>query len=331
MTPTSVSSSVSSGPALPHNARASEWINELLLGMRLSGLNYRCLQIAPPFGIHFDNGNRCAQFHFITQGPVLLKNGSEAQWLQTGDAVLLPRGGDHHLLSSSDVESRDVEQIDAVPLCDSISQVDTCSDASEKRDAVRLFSGCMQFDLGGMHPLIAMMPAVMHVGTLLSRYPEMLPMLEAMARESRLERAGAAGILSRLADVVAASIVRGWVECGCGDIGGWVEALRDPRLGKVIAAIHHAPGHDWTVTEMAAITGSSRSVFAERFRAALGTSPLGYVTQLRMRLANQWIGEKGLSIEQVAERLGYGSQAAFSRAFKRETGQTPGAARRALP
>ncbi len=306
---------------------ANAWINELLLGMRLSGLSYRCVQVAPPFGIHFDNARQFAHFHFVTQGPVLLTVGHDHQWLQTGDAVLLPRGGDHHLLSSPDVESRDIEQIDAIPLCDSVSHVDTCRDPIDKREAVHLFSGCMQFDLGGMQPLISMMPTVMHVGTLLSRYPEILPMLEAMAREARLERAGAAGILSRLADVVAASIVRGWVECGCSDIGGWVEALHDPRLGRVIAAIHRAPGHDWTVAEMASAMGSSRSVFAEKFRAALGVSPLGYVTQLRMQLASQWIGEKGLSIEQVADRLGYGSQAAFSRAFKRETGQTPGAVR----
>ena len=85
-------------------------------------------------------------------------------------------------------------------------------------------------------------------------------MLEAMAREASLKRAGSAGILSRLADVVAASIVRGWVECGCGDIGGWVEALRDPRLGKVIAAVHREPGRDWTVATMAAEAGSSRSL-----------------------------------------------------------------------
>lgn len=309
----------------PHHASASEWINELLLGMRLSGLSYRCVQLAPPFGIRFDNGNRCAQFHFVAQGPALLTVGDDHQWLQTGDAVFLPRGGDHHLLSSVEIESRDIEQIDAIPLCDAFSCINECPNEVDGVQGVRLFSGCMQLDLGGMQPLVAMMPAVMHVGTLLSRYPEILPMLEAMAREARLERTGAAGILSRLADVVAASIVRGWVECGCGDIGGWVEALRDPRLGGVIAAIHRAPGHDWTVAELAAAMGSSRSVFAERFRAVLGISPLSYITQLRMRLANQWIGEKGLSIEQVAERLGYGSQAAFSRAFKRETGKTPGA------
>ena len=303
---------------------SSEWINELMLGMRLSGLSYRHVQVAPPFGIRFDADANCAQFHFIARGAVILRLGGEEQVLETGDAILLPRGGEHCLLSSPEVMSRDIEQIDSLPVCDNFSCVNECPDIADGAPSVRLFSGCMQFDLGGMQPLVSMMPDVMHVGTLLSRYPEVLPMLEAMAREASLKRAGSAGILSRLADVVAASIVRGWVECGCGDIGGWVEALRDPRLGKVIAAVHREPGRDWTVATMAAEAGSSRSVFAERFRSSLGISPLGYVTQLRMRLATRWIAERQLSIDQIAWRLGYGSQAAFSRAFKRSTGQTPG-------
>ncbi|WP_110643642.1 AraC family transcriptional regulator [Salinicola sp. CPA57] len=306
---------------------SSEWINELLLGMRLSGLSYRRVQMAPPFGIRFDTDASCAQFHFVAQGPVLLRLGDDEQILASGDAVLLPRGGQHCLLSSPEVQSRDIEQIDSLPLCNDFSCVDECVDIPDGVPPVRLFSGCMQFDLGGMQPLMTLMPAVMHVGTLLSRYPEMLPMLEAMVREASLERAGAAGILSRLADVVAASIVRGWVECDCADIDGWIEALRDPRLGKVIAAVHREPGRDWTVAAMAAEMGCSRSVFAERFRGSLGVSPLGYVTQLRMRLATQWITERQLSIDQIAWRLGYGSQAAFSRAFKRATGKTPGGAR----
>ncbi|MDH4571829.1 AraC family transcriptional regulator [Salinicola acroporae] len=311
----------------PPPRKSSEWINALLLGMRLSGLSYRRVQMRAPFAIAFDTDATCAQFHFIAQGSAILRIGDDVQRLESGDAVLLPRGGHHCLLSSPEVESRDIEQIDAIPLCDSFSCIDDGSARLEHGQGVRLFSGCMQFDLGGMQPLISMMPAVMHVGTLLSRYPEVLPMLEAMEREASLSRAGAAGILSRLADVVAASIVRGWVECGCAEIGGWVEALRDPRLGKVIAAVHRQPGRHWSVADMAAEMGSSRSAFAERFRTALGVSPLGYVTQLRMRLATQWIREKRLSIDQVAWQLGYGSQAAFSRAFKRATGQTPGEAR----
>jgi AraC-like DNA-binding protein len=190
-----------------------------------------------------------------------------------------------------------------------------------------VFSGCMSFDLGGMQPLVALMPEVMLVATLIDRTPEILPMLEAMEREACAERAGFAAILARLADVVAASILRGWVENGCGEASGWVQALRDPRLGRALTALHRDPGRDWTVAELAGLAGASRSVFAERFLAATGTTPLRYLAGLRMRLAIRWIGRDRLPIDTVADRLGYASQAAFSRAFKRVTGQSPGAVR----
>ncbi|WP_425373548.1 AraC family transcriptional regulator [Phyllobacterium leguminum] len=306
-------------------------MSELLLGMRLNGLNYRRIQMTPPFGIGIGTVEGRAQFHFVARGPVILRtaDGSE-QRLETHDAVLLPRGGRHELLSAPDLPSRDIVTYEAVPLCETVGAIKSCCETTCRSQDALIFSGCMDFDLGAMQPLVAVMPEMMHVGTLLGREPEILPMLEAMEREARMERAGYAGILARLADVVSASIVRGWVECGCGDATGWVNALRDPKLGRVIAALHREPGRDWTVAELAAEMGSSRSVFAERFLEMTGMSPVRYLTELRMRLAAQWIGREKLPIESVAHRLGYGSQAAFSRAFKRVIGQAPGAVRAAL-
>jgi AraC-like DNA-binding protein len=136
--------------------------------------------------------------------------------------------------------------------------------------------------------------------------------------------------LAHLADVVAAFIVRAWAESGCGEASGWVSALRDPRLGGVISAVHRDPGRDWTVADLAAEMGSSRSIFAERFLAVTGLTPLRYLTELRMRLAAEWIGRDRVPIDVAAHRLGYGSQAAFSRAFKRINGRSPGSARSAL-
>jgi len=106
-----------------------------------------------------------------------------------------------------------------------------------------------------------------------------------------------------------------------------VSALRDPRLGGVISAVHRDPGRDWTVADLAAEMGSSRSVFAGRFLAVTGLTPLRYLTELRMRLAAEWIGRDRMPIDVAAHRLGYGSQAAFSRAFKRVVGVPPGAVR----
>ena len=105
-------------------------------------------------------------------------------------------------------------------------------------------------------------------------------------------------------------------------------ALRDPRLARAILALHRQPGRNWTVEELALECHSSRSVFAERFQATIGTPPLRYATELRMHLASQWLGQGRLPVETVAQRLGYASQAAFSRAYKRITGQTPGVSRR---
>jgi AraC-like DNA-binding protein len=312
----------------PRKPPPVDLVSELLLGMRLNGLNYRRIQMTPPFGLGFGEGLGRAQFHFVAKGPVFLRLAHGAvHALDTHDAVLLPRGGDHALLSASDLPSRDIVTYEANPLCASVGAITACSEATCRSKDALIFSGCMEFDLGGMHPLVALMPEVMRVGTLLGRQPEILPMLEAMERETRLERAGFAGILARLADVVSASIVRGWVECGCGDATGWVDALRDPRLGRVIAALHRDPGREWTVAELAGEMGSSRSVFAERFLAVTGMTPLRYLTDLRMRLAAQWIGRDRMAIETAAHRLGYGSQAAFSRAFKRVIGRSPGAVR----
>ena len=314
----------------PGDKAAVDVVSELLLGMRLNGLSYRRIRMSPPFGLRFGAApsDGRAQFHFVANGSVLLRTAAGAvQALATHDAVLLPQGSRHELVSGLDVTSRDIAAYRANTLCAAVGAI-TAPDESHPRptDAI-IFSGCMELDLGGMHPLVALMPEVMHVGALLGRQPEILPMLEAMEREACTERAGYAGILARLADVVSASIVRGWVECGCGDATGWVEALRDPRLGGIIAAFHRDPGRDWTLAGLAAEMGSSRSVIAERFLRVTGTTPLRYLTELRMSLAAEWISRERMPIEVAAHRLGYGSQAAFSRAFKRVIGHSPGATR----
>jgi AraC-like DNA-binding protein len=242
---------------------------------------------------------------------------------------LLPRGGAHDVVSQPDLACRDVAAFTTSTLCPGVSALTACKVGECPSKHVLIFSGCMEFDLGGMGSLVGLMPGAMFVGTLSERYPEILPILEAMERETCGQRAGFAGILAHLTNVVAAFIVRAWVESGCGEASGWVSALRDPRLGGVISAVHRDPGRDWTVADLAAEMGSSRSIFAERFLAVTGLTPLRYLTELRMRLAAEWIGRDRMPIDVAAHRLGYGSQAAFSRAFKRTIGRSPGSVRAA--
>lgn len=315
-------------PSPQRSSGSHDLISELLLGMRLVGVDYRRIEVARPFGLDFGNAPGRAQFHFVGRGPALLRSTDGTLYpLNTGDALLMPHGGTHALLSAPDACSQDIETFESTPCCESVRAIDTVAAQETDGDTALIFSACMAFDLSGMQPLVTAMPEVMQVGTLLHRYPEIQSMLDAMGREAQSRRAGFAGIMARLADVVSALIVRGWVECGCGDATGWVQALRDPRLGRAIVALHREPGKNWTVAELAAEIGSSRSAFAERFLAVTGMTPVRYLTELRMRLAVQWIGHGREPIETVAYRLGYGSLAAFSRAFKRIVGQPPGAVR----
>lgn len=317
--------------AVPQESAPSlDLMSELLLGMRLRGIQYRRIEVTPPFGLGFGNASQRAHLHVVVTGTVFLRGADGSVFsLPAGTAVLLPHGGGHQLLSAVDLPCRDITSLAGEPVCDALSEVKDCAGKPGCPANTLIFSSCMEFDLGGMQRLVRLMPEAMIVGTLSERHPEVIPILKAMESEVCGRRVGFAGILGRLADVLSAIILRGWVECGCDGASGLVAALRDPRLAGAIAALHRDPGRSWSLADLAAETGSSRSVFAERFHAVTGVTPLRYAAELRMRLATQWIGSEQMPIEAVAHRLGYASQAAFSRAFKRVTGHPPGLSRAA--
>ena len=310
--------------------QSPDLISELLRGMRLSGVKYRRIEASAPFGVAFHQAAGKAQFHFVSRGNALLRMESGATFaLNGGDALFIPNGNAHALLSDEQATITPVSAFPSEPICSSVCAI-TCEPCPESEHTI-IFSGCMDFELGGMQPLIKAMPEVMMVSRLMSTWPEIHPLLAAMERESMTRQVGFAGILARLADVVAALIVRGWVEAGCGKSTGWVQVLRDPRLSRAIYAMHQQPGLNWSVADLAKEAGTSRSVFAERFLSATGTTPAKYLSELRMRLAIQYIRHENQPIETVALRLGYGSLAAFSRAFKRIIGHAPGSLRESIP
>lgn len=311
------------------NASGHDMVSELLSGVRLRGLDYRRIEISAPYGLRFgeDQEENRAWFHFIGLGTVHLRTKSGAvHVLGCGDAVLLPCAGIHDLYSEDGVALRSVGDFQKARLCDAASEILACeADVCRSKDNL-IFSCAMEFDLGWLHPLAHLKPEVMHIETVPDHDPQIPAILDVMTAELRAKRPGYGVILTRLADVVAAAILRRWVEAGC-DVCGWVEAVRDPKLARVLAALHKEPGRNWSVADMASEMGVSRSVFAERFVALTKATPQQYLTNLRMRLASQWISREKLPLDEVADRLGYASVAAFSRAFKRTTGKSPGAIR----
>lgn len=172
-------------------------------------------------------------------------------------------------MSATAADVLDIDDIETAPLDEKVSGIDTCPSTQETPGAV-LFFGCMKIDLGSMQRLTGVMPEIMRADAKGTHWPGLMHILDAMKREICSGRVGYAGIFARLADVVGAMFIRGWVEDGCGNGPGLAAALRDPRLAQAILAIHREPGRNGSVAELAAESHISRSAFAERFQTTIG-------------------------------------------------------------
>ena len=311
-------------------------LTQILLGLRLDGVEYGRCVMNTPWAVAFP-AQRSARFHFVGSGGAWLRTPT-TQWIRLtpGDAVLLPRGSFHILASDPAVPAVDIDSLARTAVSENIYLVDgRAANGQAVHEHVpepsaqpdMLFCGALRFNLDPLHPLVTMMPELMLAGDLAQRDATVPVLLDAMEREVALDRIGACGILARLADVLAASIIRAWVECGCSDATGWIAAVRCPKIGKVVAAIHAAPERDWNVPMLAGVMGASRSSFTEAFTRTMGESPGKYVAKVKMFQARHWIAHDNMRVAVAADRLGYDSEASFSRAFKRIIGHPPSAAR----
>jgi len=153
-------------------------------------------------------------------------------------------------------------------------------------------------------------------------------LLQVAADESELGGAGSETMLAKLAEVMFVEVIRRHIARLPEDSRGWLPALRDKHIGQAMRLIHGQPGRQWTLEALAQEVGLSRSVFADRFTHYVGLSPMQYLARWRMQLAARRLEIPGLSIAQVAAEVGYESEAAFNRSFKKYVGMPPGAWRK---
>ncbi|WCM29496.1 AraC family transcriptional regulator [Sphingomonas sp. QA11] len=299
-------------------------LSQVLQDFRLSGVNYGRCELRHPWSIGFPHQD-LLRFHFVSKGPCFIHTEAQGwQQLHDGDLVLLPQGIAHRLASSPHVVNDCLKDCQVVGLGGNVCEV-----VREGTGATStLFCGSMVLDAYALHPLINLMPPLIKGCDVAANDPIIGPLLEAMTAEASQPRMGSATILSRMADLLTARLIRCWVDCTGSSTIGWLAAIRDPHLGRVLAAMHRDPGHGWTLESLAALAGQSRSVFAERFSVVLGEGAAHYLTRLRMQLAREWLGQGSMSVAAVAARLGYQSEASFARAFKRVTRVSPGVVRR---
>jgi AraC-like DNA-binding protein len=149
-----------------------------------------------------------------------------------------------------------------------------------------------------------------------------------LAYETRHLRPGSESLVARLIDMILVRAVRVWIEEQPHNRGGWLGALRDPQIGAALGLIHREPQRTWSVSALAREVAMSRSIFAAKFSSLVGAPPLTYVTRWKLWHASRLLAEENLSVGETALRVGYESEAAFSKAFKRHFGQPPLAYRR---
>jgi len=196
-------------------------------------------------------------------------------------------------------------------------------------ETTRLVCGYLACDLRLAKMLFAGLPALLKVNV---RGSSAGAWLEASLRyalaEARSPRPGGEGVLAKLAEVLFIEVLRLYMNEQSAGRTGWLAGVGDRVVGGALNALHARPAHAWTLEELAQASGTSRSVLAERFAALVGSTPMQYLTQWRMLLAANLLCGSNAPLSRIAEDVGYQTDTAFSRAFRREFGAPPAAWRR---
>ena len=310
-------------------------LSEVLRAVRLTGAIFFDVQASAPWVAETPQGGSIVEamfpgsdhlicYHVITQGSCWADVPGEAPVrLGAGDVILLPQGDTHVL--SSEIGLRRTPNMalyrrpengvmpTRVAICETPGTV-----AMPTAQFVCGFLGC---DTKPYNPLLAALPRVIRVGP--DSGGATAAFIQLALSESRQPRIGAQGVLSRLSELMFVDVVRQYLESLPEGRTNWLSGLRDPYVGRALTALHEDPARDWNLEALAQVAALSRSAFAERFAEFVGQPPMQYLANWRMQLATNYLRNGHEGIAAVANRVGYDSEAAFSRAFKKVVGTPP--------
>lgn len=307
-------------------ADASDVLTSVMDAVRLRSRVFCRSELKAPWGMALPRSDY-AHFHVIERGGAWLRvEGQEPVALAGGDLVVVPHGTGHTLVDALGTKAR--------PLAEMAGRRPSEGGCVVMRGGgegaeTRLVCGSFRFERREAHPLVELLPPLIHLRPAETPAAEWLEAtLRFLAWETREARPGTETIVSRLTDVIFVQVLRAWIESLPEGQGGWMGALRDRQVGAALALVHRAPERDFTNASLAEAVGMSRSRFAARFTALVGEPPLTYVSRWRLETAAGLLLDGALSLAEVAARVGYESEAAFSKAFRRRFGTPPGAYRR---
>ena len=297
-------------------------LTDFLDSVRLRSVVHGRLELTAPWGARLARTPH-AYFYVVDRGECRLEIDDEPPLrLQGGDLVLLNRGPAHTIRDSPTSPTLSIDALAELP-----------TDAHGLRRCggggalTAMIVGCFTFEGSQRNRLVQALPPIVHVrGQGPTRYDWLQAALQFVTVESGTLQPGGPAVVSRLMDILFIQGIRAHLDASKDVPRGWVRALRDPQIAPALAALHEHPERRWTVEAVSAEAAMSRSAFAARFSQLVGEPPLQYLTRWRMHKAAELL-RTGSSIGEVSLRVGYEAEAAFSKAFKRWFGASPGAYR----
>jgi AraC-like DNA-binding protein len=318
---------------------ASDPLSDVLRTVRLTGAIFFDVVAHPPWVAEqpprdlilprlLPGAGHLIAYHVVTEGRCFANIvGGEPVAVEAGEVVVFTRG-DPHVISSSPGMRADRAGTDAVAAA-TVGELPCFVNYGGEGPAARLICGFLACDARPFNPLLDNLPRVIMSGDADGSGRGWLGQFTRYAMiESSDKRAGGDTVLAKLSELMFVEVVRQYLTKLPPDQAGWLAGLRDAVVGKALSQMHAAPARDWTLDELARQVGVSRSVLAERFTAVVGTPPMHYLAKWRMQIAWGLLGDGRANLADIAAEVGYGSEAAFSRAFKKLVGESPSTWRR---
>jgi AraC-like DNA-binding protein len=310
-------------------------LSDAIAVMRLGRPHASRTLAAAPWGFRFLPSSS-AGFHVVLQGSCwVLPPDAPPIHVHAGDVVFLPNGRGHGLCDDPATPLVDVPPAALVEFGTPAPPESPLAGASpttagEPASPALLLCGAYQLDRGHAHPLLLGMPDVIHFPARVGRHPSLRAAVDLLGAELEARRPGSDAVVTALLEALLLYIVRAWFETArsLDPPAGWAAAIGDPVVHRALQLIHERPADPWTVESLAAGVGLSRAAFARRFTELTGQPPLTYLTWWRMVLAGRLLRSSDVSLDTVAGRVGYSSEFAFAKAFKRHVGIAPGRYRR---
>ncbi|MEM1295974.1 MAG: AraC family transcriptional regulator [Verrucomicrobiota bacterium] len=311
--------------AIESSRKSTDPLGEALHSLRMGSTFYCRSELTAPWGMDLPPMEDTLMFHIVTAGSCWVDiPGVESRLLRVGDFALAPQGTGHVIKSDSSAEAVPLFDLPRVEWGDRYEHIRFGGGGAE----TGLVCGAVHFQHPTAIRLIQMLPKIITIDASTPGSDWMLSTIRLMISEAQEMRPGGDTVIQRVSDILVIQAIRSWLDNDPKAKTGWLGALQDEQIGKAIMLVHRDPIAHWTVASLAESVGMSRSSFAAKFMELVGEGPMQYVRHWRMQVAVTWLRETDDSVGEMAERLGYQSEAAFNRAFKNFIGVTPGAVRR---